>query len=211
MRCRTLSEARKSGREKVVSDKSASEPRDTSTGNLRQGLSTAEKVADDQTVDQLLSTSTGKLGQPPPTGAPTKPSIAASTEAASQPPRAKRTWKWLRLPGSELVAEKRFAGRASRELLELYNRIRLEEPQLSGRALYERVVIRRSGLDVQAAAGVLRRAEESFCDWPSGSDLKFHDLVQYVVIDEYLRSHVATVGTRTNMVKVVARIIPHDL
>jgi hypothetical protein len=26
-----------------------------------------------------------------------------------------------------------------------------------------------------------------------------------------VRSHVGTVGTRTNMVKVVARIIPHDL
>jgi hypothetical protein len=31
------------------------------------------------------------------------------------------------------------------------------------------------------------------------------------VIDEYLRSHVGNVGTRTNMVNVVARVIPHDL
>jgi hypothetical protein len=201
-----------------VGDKSVSEPLGTSTGTLGQTSPTADTVADDQTVDRLLSTSIGKLGQPPATGdiaaGPTKPSIAASTEAASQPARAKRTWsigRWFRLPGLELVAEKRFAWHASRELLDLYKRIQLEEPQLTGRKLYERVVIRRSGLDVQAAVGVLRRAEESFCDWPSGSDLKFHDLVQYVVIDEYLRSHVGTVGTRTNMVKVVARVIPHDL
>ena len=158
--------------------------------------------------------SVSNLGQPPSTEVPTKPAIAASTEAASQPTRAKRAWsisKWLRFPGSELVAEKRFAWQASRELLDLYKRIQIEEPQLTGKKLYERVVIRRSGLDVEAAVGVLRRAEESFCDWPSGRDLKFHDVVQYVVIDEYLRSHVASVGTRTNMVKVAARVIPHDL
>jgi hypothetical protein len=194
-----------------VSDKSVSEP-------LGPATSTVERVADDQTVDGLLSTSIGNLGQPPRTEGipqvPTRPSVAASPEAASQPPPANRAWsigKWFQFPGSQLVAEKRFAWHASRELLDSYKRIQLEEPQLTGRTLYERVVIRRSGLDVQAAVGVLRRAEESFCDWPSGRDLKFHDVVQYVVIDEYLRSHVGTVGTRTNMVKVVARIIPHDL
>ena len=204
--------------ETAPDDQSAREPHGASTGNLGPTPSTVERVADDQTVDQLLSTSIGNLGQPPRTEGiaqvPTRPSVAASPEATSQPPPAKRAWsmgKWFRLPGSQLVAEKLFAWHASRELLDLYKRIQLEEPQLTGRTLYERVVIRRSGLDVQAAVGVLRRAEESFCDWPSGSDLKFHDLVQYVVIDEYLRSHVGTVGTRTNMVKVVAGIIPHDL
>ncbi len=204
--------------ETVVGEQPVSEPL-RSTGNPGQAPATVETVADNQTVAELLGTPISNRGQPPPptgdiTQVPARPSMGASTEAASQPPRAKRTWriwKWLRVPGSELMAEKRFAWHASRELLDLYNRVRREEPQLTGRALYARVVIRRSGLDVQAAAGVLRRAEESFCDWPSGSDLKFHDLVQYVVIDEYLRSHVGTVGTRTNMVKVVARIIPHDL
>jgi hypothetical protein len=37
--------------------------------------------------------------------------------------------KWFRLPGSQLVAEKRFAWHASRELLELYKRIQLEDPR----------------------------------------------------------------------------------
>jgi hypothetical protein len=160
----------------------------------------------DKSVSEPLSTPTGDL----------RPGLSTAEKVAdaSQPTRAKRAWsisKWLRFPGSELVAEKRFASHASRELLDLYKRIQIEEPQLTGRKLYERVVIRRSGLDAQAAVDVLRRAEESFCDWPSGRDLKFHDVVQYVVIDEYLRSHVASVGTRTNMVKVAARAIPHDL
>jgi len=91
---------------------------------------------------------------------------------------------------------RRFAWHASYELLDLYKRIHREEPQLTGRTLYERVVIRRSGLDTKAATGVLMRAEQSFCDWPSGRDLRFRDVVQYVVVDEFLRSHVATLGTR---------------
>jgi len=88
-----------------VSDKSVSEP-------LGPAASTVERVADDQTVDGLLSTSIGNLGQPPRTEGipqvPTRPSVAASPEAASQPPPANRAWsigKWFQFPGSQLVAE----------------------------------------------------------------------------------------------------------
>ena len=205
-----------------MGDKPVSTPVVTSTDTHGQTSPTAEpvvddQVADDQTVDQLLSTSGVNSGQLSPLEDVrellTSSSIAASVEAPGRRPRTRRAWtigKWLRLPGA-LLAERRFASQASRELLDLYTRAKLEEPQLSGRALYERVVIRRSGLDARGAAGVLLRAEESFCDWPSGRDLKFHDVVQYVVIDEYLRSHVGHVGTRTNMVNVVARVIPQDL
>jgi hypothetical protein len=132
-------------------------------------------------------------------------------EALSSAAGTRGSEKWRRLPGAQLLAEKWFAWHASHELLGLFKRIQRDEPQLTGRMLYERVVIRRSGIDVTAAAGVLRRAEQSFCDWPSGRDLRFLDLVQYVIVDEYLRSHVATLGTRTNMGKIVARVIPTDL
>ena len=86
----------------------------------------------------------------------------------------------------------------------------MRNPDSFGKALYERIVIRRSGLDVKAAAGVLRRAEQSFCQWPSERELKFRDLVRYIVIEEYLRYHVA-IGTRTNLEYVVARVIPENL
>ena len=119
--------------------------------------------------------------------------------------------KRLRLPGAAMVAEKWFAWRASREMLDSYKRARAEEPQVSGKALYERIVVRRSGLDAKAARGILLRAEESFCDWPAGRELRFRDVVLYVIIDEYLRSHVGDLGTQTNMGKIVARVIPKDL
>lgn len=118
--------------------------------------------------------------------------------------------KWLLLPGARLLAECWFAWQASHELLDLYERTRREEPQLIGRTLYVRIVIRRSGLDVDAAEGVLRQAEQSFCEWPSERDLKFRDVVRYIVIEEYLASY-ATIGAHTNLGRIVARVIPDAL
>jgi len=119
--------------------------------------------------------------------------------------------KKRRFPGAKMVAEKWFAWRASHEMLDSYNRARVEQPPVSGKALYERVVVQRSGLDAKAASGILLRAEESFCDWPAGRELRFRDVVLYVIIDEYLRSHVGDLGTQTNMGKIVGRVIPKDL
>jgi hypothetical protein len=135
------------------------------------------------------------------------------TDDTNDPPRTSTTRsasKWLLVPGVRLLAESWFAWQASHELLDSYQRVHREEPELIGKTLYERIVIRRSGLDVNAAAGVLRRAEQSFCEWPSERDLKFRDVVRYIVIQEYLGSHTA-VGTYTNMGKVVARVIPDHL
>jgi hypothetical protein len=66
--------------------------------------------------------------------------------------------------GAEWVTEKWFARQVSRQLLHLYERVRRDEPQLTGRALYEQIVIRRSDIDGTVAARVLRRAEKSFCE-----------------------------------------------
>jgi len=126
---------------------------------------------------------------------------AGSTRSAS---------KWLLLPGVRLLAEGWFAWQVSHELLDSYKRMHREEPELTGKTLYERIVIRRTSLDVHAAAGVLRRAEQSFCEWPSERDLKFRDVVRYIVIQDYMKSHTA-IGTYTNLEKVVAYVIPDDL
>jgi hypothetical protein len=147
------------------------------------------------------------------------PSPARSSEATDPdvaPQHADRgngpgAGKWRRLPGSEWVIEKWFAWHESREMLALYHRVRSEEPLLAGRALYERILVRRSGLDATAVARVLRRATESLCDWPSGRDLRFRDLVQYVVTTEYLHAHVTRLGTQTDMGKTIARVIPDTL
>jgi hypothetical protein len=118
--------------------------------------------------------------------------------------------KWRLLPGVRLLTEIWFAWQASHELLDSYKHMHREDPQCIGKPLYERIVSRRSGLDVQAVAGILRRAEQSFCEWPSERDLKYRDVVQYMVIEEYLRSYGA-IGTHTNLAKVVAYVIPDNL
>ena len=131
--------------------------------------------------------------------------MPAGNEPVSTPTRLRlRHAAWI-------VAEKWYAWRTSREMLGWYHRVRGEEPQLTGRPLYQQVIVRRSGLDAEAASGVLQRACQSFCDWPFERRLRFRDVVHYVVVDEYLRSHLTILGTHTDMGKVVARLIPRNL
>ena len=109
------------------------------------------------------------------------------------------------------VTEKVHALRSSRELLALYKKTHSSNPELEGRALYQRIVMDRLTVDDRFAQLVLRRAEQSFCDWPSSRELRYRDVVLYIVIVEYLRSHVGTVGTQTNMRKVVDRFVSETL
>lgn len=110
-----------------------------------------------------------------------------------------------------MMAETWYAWRTSRSMLEWYRRVRSEEPGLTGRTLYAQVIMRRSGLDIRAASDILRQAEESFCSWPAGHDLRYRDVVRYVVVSEFLRSHEASMGTQTRMVTIVTHVIPEDL
>lgn len=109
-------------------------------------------------------------------------------------------------------AERRYAKGASAELLRLFRLERQEHPELKGRALYEAVIARRLGADpVIKPAEVVKRAEESFADWPAEREVRFRDVVHYQIFDEYMRRGEVRVGTRTNIGVAVAQIIPEDL
>ncbi len=108
-------------------------------------------------------------------------------------------------------AERHYARQASTQLLELYWREHREHPDLSGRALYQAVIARRLGPDASGAADIVRRAEESFTDWPVERKLIFRHVVHYQIFDEYQRQGPARQGTRTNIGDVVARIIPEEI
>ena len=108
-------------------------------------------------------------------------------------------------------AERRYARQASRQLLELFRREHREHPHLTGRTLYEAVIARRLGPDASSAADIVRRAEESFTDWPVERELRFRHVVHYQIFDEYQRHTPTRQGTRTNMGEVVARIIPAEI
>ena len=114
--------------------------------------------------------------------------------------------------GARIVAEMWCAWRTSCEMLSWYRRVSVEEPQLTGGLLYKEVIVRRSGLDIEAASGVLRRVRQSFCEWPSPRKVRYRDVVHYVVVDEYMRSQLTDFrGTYTNMRRVVASVIPYHL
>jgi hypothetical protein len=107
-------------------------------------------------------------------------------------------------------AERRFAQHASAELLKLYTQQRREHPEMSKRVLYQNIVAQRLGPQAVRADELVRRAEESFTDWPVDRDLKFRHVVHYLVFYEYTMLDPARRGTMTNMGAVVAQFIPED-
>jgi len=108
-------------------------------------------------------------------------------------------------------AERRFARQASAELLELYEQQRRAHPEISGRALYQEIVAQRLGPQAVRANELVRRAEESFTDWPRDRELKFSHVGHYLVFYEYTLLDPARRGTMTNMGAVVAKVIPEKL
>jgi hypothetical protein len=107
--------------------------------------------------------------------------------------------------------ELRFAKKAGRSALAHYRRLRTDRPELIGQALYQTFVCERNAIDESAARAILQRAEASFAAWPNDRDLNFRDVVQYLVISEYLSSHPERGGTTVNMTRIIAQIIPGQL
>jgi hypothetical protein len=108
-------------------------------------------------------------------------------------------------------AERRFARNASAELLELYWQHRGEHPEMSNRALYQNIVAQRLGPQAVRPEEIVRRAEESFTDWPAEKDLRFRHVAHYLIFYEYTLLDPARQGTMTNMGVAVAKVIPEDI
>jgi hypothetical protein len=116
------------------------------------------------------------------------------------------------LPVFAARAERRYAKEASRQLLELFWREQQEHPELKGQALYAATIARRLGSNPPlSAAEIVRRAAESFADWPRDRELKFRDVVHYQIFDEYIHQGEERLGTRTNIGVAVVRVIPEEL
>jgi hypothetical protein len=108
-------------------------------------------------------------------------------------------------------AERRFARRASAELLELYRQQRREHPEMGNRELYKSIVAQRLGPQTVRSEELVRRAEESFTDWPVERDLRFRHVAHYLIFYEYTLLDPARKGTLTNMGTVVAKLVPEDI
>ena len=109
-------------------------------------------------------------------------------------------------------AERRYAKKAAEELLELFRREQREHPELTGQALYEAMIARRLAPNPTiSSVEIVKRAEESFADWPVQRDLTLRHVIHYQIFDEYMRQGEVHQGTRTNIGDTVARIVPEDL
>jgi hypothetical protein len=140
---------------------------------------------------------------------------AAQPMARTDPPASRKSARPdrpARMPGPMLIMTEFFyTRRASRRLLHLYETVHREHPKHGARALYEEVVVRWSDVDVPAARAILRRAAQSFVDWDSDRDLRFRDVVIYLVADDYVRAHPERHGARSRMARTAARTIPREI
>lgn len=106
-------------------------------------------------------------------------------------------------------SERRHAERASDELLALYRVVSADHPELSGRELYGRLVMARTGCDATEANRKLDCAEESFAAWPVSRELTLCDVVHYLSVAEFIAAHGGVMHADINL--VVKSNIPHQL
>src|SRR5258708_5615480 len=101
------------------------------------------------------------------------------------------------------------------ESLKLYRQVEAQMPQSSQTERYARFIELRSGATPAVALTVMRRAEESFADWPNERPLNFRDVVQYLAVTDCLKIDIAVAGVRSRIVDfvidIVGHVIPRDL
>src|SRR5882757_2214089 len=88
-------------------------------------------------------------------------------------------------------------------------------PQASQSERYARFIELRSGATPSTVLTVMRRAAESFADWPNERPLNFRDVVQYLAVTDCLKIDIAVAGVRSRIVDfvidIVGQVIPRDL
>jgi hypothetical protein len=131
---------------------------------------------------------------------------------------AKSSWLEDTLRPLNFVAamrERRQIRRFCDESLLLYRQIEAQMPQASPTERYGRFIELRSGVTPGSVPTVLRRAAESFADWPNERPLNFRDVVQYLAVTDCLKIDIAVAGVRSRIVDfvidIVGHVIPRDL
>ena len=127
---------------------------------------------------------------------------------------AKSTWLEDTLRQLNFVAtmrERRQIRRFCEESLKLYRQVEAQMPQASQTERYGRFIELRSGVSPAAVLTVMRRAEESFADWPNERPLNLQDVVQYLAVTDCLKIDIAVAGVRSRIVDFVIDIVGHAI
>lgn len=96
-------------------------------------------------------------------------------------------------------------------MLSAYQDVRGDHPNLTGEALYERILVCHRGYDARSARELVDRADQSLAQWPRVRDLVFRDVVLYLVASELLISEGTGGGIRTDSCRVVGSVISAEL
>jgi hypothetical protein len=127
---------------------------------------------------------------------------------------AKSSWLEDTLRPLNFVAtmrERRQIRRFCDESLKLYRQVEAQMPQASQTERYARFIELRSGATPATVLTVMRRAEESFADWPTERPLNFQDVVQYLAVTDCLKIDIAVAGVRSRIVDFVIDIVAHGI
>jgi hypothetical protein len=127
---------------------------------------------------------------------------------------AKRSWLEDALRPLNFVAtmrERRQIRRFCDESLKLYRQVEAQMPEASQTERYARFIELRSGATPATVLTVMRRAEESFADWPTERPLNFQDVVQYLAVTDCLKIDIAVAGVRSRIVDFVIDIVAHGI
>ena len=107
--------------------------------------------------------------------------------------------------------ERRFARQSARRVLSAYRVVHALHPELKGERLYVASLSSASGLDEAEARARVTRASRSFAAWPAPRAVRLRDVVEYVVVSDYMAREPRPRGVLSNIGNVVASIVPGNL
>ena len=111
-----------------------------------------------------------------------------------------------------ILKERHLAREVSRRAMASHHAITTGASGLAAEEIYTRVVQQCTGCDRDAAAALLRRAAQSFTEWPEERPLNFRDVVHYMIIEKYLASDRRMhPWARVQLGRIVASVVPAGL
>ena len=107
--------------------------------------------------------------------------------------------------------ERRFARRRARDILKAYHVVHALHPDLKGERLYVASLTSACGLEESEARTRVTRASRSFAMWPAARAVRLRDVVEYVVVADYMAREPRPLGVLSNLGTVVSSIVPRNL
>ena len=97
------------------------------------------------------------------------------------------------------------------EMLQILKQLQVQEPALQGEALYTRAITQRLACDTAQAREIVRLADVSFAQWPEERDVRYRDVVNYLIVHQILGRDAKAVGTQSDIDRIVRDTIPQEL